>query len=89
MTVSEFLAESKRIEEALPNEVWDEEVADWIESALPRMRGALETLMSWAERDLERAQPKYGAYAEGLVVAQQIVREFIESALAENGGTDD
>ena len=44
-------------------------------------RDALELLRAWAESDLERAQPKYGEYAEGLRNAQAIVRALI-------GGTE-
>jgi hypothetical protein len=125
MSAVEFLAESKRIEEAATPGEWragedryamlnqvrayfedhrhsgntriahtyaqahaDAEFIAHARTALPRMREALQAVMSWAERDLERAQPKYGEYAEGLSTAQQLVREVIESALAENGGTD-
>lgn len=99
--VSEFLAESKRVESTHEDvrRTWRESIEAWsgvpdvlfperrdtgilltLEAA-PRMREALEAVLAWAERDLERAQPKYGEYAEGLRNAQSMVLGLIESAL--------
>lgn len=43
----------------------------------------IEEAKAWAEADLERAQPKYGEYGDGLLNAQALVRAILSRAEVE------
>lgn len=90
--ITEFLAESKRIEAILPEEVWEEPTVEWILSTLPRMREALEAVLFlhppvetyWAKREPGAGHPAVCMYCGETPYPCPTVRS-IEAALMDEG----